>query len=96
MRGCSCTGGSGLWPALLDADRSKRGAGAESTAGVATASLWDGDGGDVDIGDREAAYCELEYDMAGEPLVDETEAKGDDERRCCGDGSWRCEAVVGE
>lgn len=80
MRGCSCTGGRGLWLALLDADLSMRGGAAASAAGVAIASLWDGDGGDVDIGETEVAYCELVQDMAGEPLVDETVAKGDVDR----------------
>ena len=37
----------------------------------AAASLCDGDGGETDIGERDAAYCELAHDIAGEPLVED-------------------------
>lgn len=39
-----------------------------------------GDGGDVESGEEDGAYCELVHDMGGDPLPDECDANGDVER----------------
>lgn len=43
-------------------------------------SLGIGDGGDVERGEIETAYGELEVDIDGEALADDTDAKGEEER----------------
>lgn len=83
MRGCSWTGDRALLPALESMGRLDP----EVTASGLGEAAWlcRGDGGEVETGDTEAAeidaaYCELEQDIAGDALVDETDAKGDAER----------------
>ena len=43
-------------------------------------SLCAGDGGDVESGEEDGAYCELVQDMGGDALPEECDAKGDVER----------------
>jgi hypothetical protein len=54
------------------------------TTGCTNVSLCAGEGGDVEMGDIDGAYCELAHDIGGDPLVDETDAQGDELRNLLG------------
>ena len=91
--GCSRTGDESLlgctgWAGLAVTGE------AESGLGEAV-SLCDGDGGDVDTGETEAAYRELEYDIAGDALVDDTEASDDEHRNSEGGGGMLEDGIEG-
>ena len=60
---------------------------------VPVASRCDGEGGERDMGDSDAAYCELANEPAGDTLVEDVDgAKGEPERSDC----WCCEKFDGE
>ena len=93
MRGCSCTGESS---SLLNlGSKGFAVVGAVASGFGEADSLCDGDGGDVDTGETEAAYCELENDIAGDALVEDTEAGGDEYRNSDGGGGMLVDGMEG-